>query len=75
MDLLIFLYLYSIVLILEMITTTITIISVGRQCCDAFILTLGSSRDYVSVCLTLCMSIFLSVCSSMSIFVDHSRGP
>ena len=57
--------------------------SVGIQCRNAFIPTLGSSQYYIYVCLSvhtfLCLSIylslFISVRSSASLFGDYLRGP
>ena len=43
---------------LEMITVTIIITNMGVQRPDAFISTLGSSRDYMSICLYACFSVY-----------------
>ena len=71
-------YLYSIVLILEMININITITSVGVQHSDAFIPTLGSVGlqwgPVAIICLSICLSVCLSVRSSPSIFGKHLQG-
>ena len=69
-----FLYLYSIVLLLEMITITITINGVGVQHRNLFIPTLGSfGIQWGTVdlrCPSLCPSIYLSIGSSTSILAN-----
>ena len=73
-------YLYSTVLILEMITITITITSVGVQSCGEFVPVLGSKGPQwgpvklMYVRFSTCPPLSLSVQSSASLFDDHPRN-
>ena len=70
------LYVYSIVLILDMTTITFTITSVGFQRCDTFICTLGSQGPQWGpvkfMCLCIFLYVYLYVWSSASLFGDQS---